>query len=236
MDGMNAVRLIYEAAMRTPVVPLAGGKAAEYRPAERGHFAGICWLCGESTDAGHPRRKVIKPTFTDAGVARAPWSDVVCEACAWAISYRSLRNYSILASPAGLRHPTRTEIREVLLEPPEPPFALCVAVSGQKWLHLKARVALSREAFPALLEETPVIVHPAAFAALLGPAEELYAGGFTKAEIASGRYLAHRIQAFGIGRWEALEARVAPARGSRFLDLALHVARKEGEAVADVAG
>ncbi len=223
------LELVYRAAQAGPVMTPAG-KAIAYGPAPHGDLAGRCYLCGEATDEGLPRRDVIKPTFTDHGIARDPDSDLVCPLCTWALSYSELRNYSILATPAGLRHPSRSEIRDVLLHPPAPPFVLTIAVSGQKWLHIKARVVYNRAAFSVLLEETPVLVRPTAVAALLDTIEELYSS-FTKAEIETGDYQPHRIRRFGIKRWERLEEQIGMHRGSRLFDLLLHVAQKQTEEV-----
>lgn len=223
------VAFIYSAARMTRDVATPSGGVAHYDPAPLGEMVGTCWLCGCPTRHGHPRKRVIKPTFTDGNQARAPWSDVVCEHCAWALSYKSLRNYSILATRNCLSHPSRVEVREVLLNPPAPPFVLCVAASGQRWLHFKGVIAQRRERFGVRFEDVPVWVAPERFRALLEPIEELYAV-FTKAEIESGDYQVHRILQFGMERWEKLVGRIAPERKSGLFSLALFVAQREEQA------
>ncbi len=232
---MTATELIYQAAMKVKGVPLANGKTAKYEDvkAEKTNDP-ACWLCGSPTNGeGVPAKKAIKPTFTDGSLARAPHSEVICKACAFCLSYRELRNYSIVATPISLKHPIRAELRDMLLDPPEPPFAICAAVSGQKWLHIKADVAYSRDYYPVQMEDTPVLVKPATLAGILEPVEELYAGGFRKSaykdmpgEIEDGAYESWKIKQFGIGRWEELENIIAPWRGTRIFQLALFVAQK----------
>ena len=224
-----SVAFIYSAARMTPDVATPSGGMTHYDPAPLGEMAGTCWLCGCPTRHGHPRKRVIKPTFTDGNRARAPWSDVVCEHCAWALSYKSLLNYSILATKEGLLHPSRAEVREVLLNPPEPPFVLCAATSGQRWLHFKGAIAHSKARFGVRFEDVPVWVAPESFRALLESIEELYTA-FTKAEIESGNYQVHRILRFGMKRWEELIERVAPHRKSGPFKLALFVAQREEQA------
>jgi len=223
---IKPTRLLYEAAMKTPSAPLANGKAAEYTPLEPGNLSGACWLCGAETSQGVPREKAIKPTFTDADFAQSPQSDVVCEYCNWALSWRTLRNYSILATGQGLQHPSRPELREVLLSPPEPPFLLCIATSGQKWLYFKAKVSFRRQNYPVMLEEVPVTVNTELLAKVLKPVETLYGSGFSKAEILSGEYKPVNINKFGMRRWEDAENQITKYRGTRMFELAVFVAQK----------
>lgn len=235
---MIATGMIYHAAMKMKTVPLANGKAAVYKDVQAVKTNDpLCWLCGSPTGGqGILVKAAIKPTFTDGALARAPQSDAICKACAFCLSYRELRNYSIVATPEALRHPTRAELREILLSPPEPPFVICAAVSGQKWLHIKAQVAYSRDNYPVQLEDTIVIVQLDMLAKILEPMEELYTAGFRKSaykdmpgEIEDGAYESWKIQKFGIERWDELEAKIAPWRGTRIFRLALFVAQKKEE-------
>jgi CRISPR type IV-associated protein Csf1 len=185
-----------------------------------------CWLCGGQTKhRGLPVKKAILDTFTDRDKARWPQSKSVCPGCAFCLSHLSLRNYSILATEQGLRHPTRAEIRDMLLNPPEPPFVLCIAVSGQKHLTFRAKVAYSRDGYPVQYEETPICVERPVLADWLEAIETLYTV-FTKAEILSGNYGQNRIKEFGLLRFQAIEALIAPHRGTRLFDLAVFVAQK----------
>jgi CRISPR type IV-associated protein Csf1 len=188
-----------------------------------------CWLCGGRTEGkGQPVKKAIKPTFTDRDKARGARSQSVCAGCAFCLSHLSLRNYSILATEDELKHPSRPEIRGLLLEPPEPPFVMCIAVSGQKWLHFRSQVAYSRDGYPVQYEETRVCVERPVLARWLEYIETLYTV-FTKAEILTGSYNQNRIREFGIARFQEAEAQVAPHRGTRLFDLVVFVAQKPPE-------
>ncbi len=225
---LTATQFLYNAAIAAGPVHTPMGKVVSYGALEPGHLAGTCYLCGADTDAGLPKKKVIKPTFTDHGLARAPDSEVVCPYCAWALSYRELRNYSILATAQGLRHPSRAEWRDILLNPPEPPFMACLAVSGQKWLHFKARINRNNEAFVVMLEEQPVAVVPKKLESLLRRIEDLYTV-FSKSEIESGHYSPQRIQQFGMEAWLKHETVLERVRGSGIFDVALFVAQRANE-------
>ncbi|MEW5952615.1 MAG: hypothetical protein AB1815_02495 [Bacillota bacterium] len=186
-----------------------------------------CWLCGGTTGGrGLPVKKVIRDTFTDRDKARWPASRSVCPGCVFCLSFMSLRNYSILATPDELQHPGRAEIRDILLDPPEPPFVLCIAVSGQKWLHFRSKVAYSRDGYPVQLEETLVCVERPILRDWLEVVERLYTV-FTKAEILTGQYGQNRIRQFGLAEFQELEARISRHRGTRLFDLAVFVSQKQ---------
>jgi CRISPR type IV-associated protein Csf1 len=188
---------------------------------------GICFLCGGETHGkGQPTKKAIKPTFTDMPYARALDSNAVCDACAFCLSYRELRNYALVATETELMHPGRPQVKDLLLNPPEPPFVICIAVSGQKWIHFKSQVNYSREAFSVNLEEGQVKVEPAKLRTMLETIEYLYAV-FSKEEILSGRYNQKRIKDFGMDRFSKNEDLITELRGSRLFGLAVFVAQKQ---------
>ncbi len=196
-----------------------------------------CWLCGGETQGrGIPVKTAIKDTFTDVDRAKAPGSGSLCCGCAFCLSFSSLRFYSIVATPGKLIHPSRADLRGILLDPPEPPFMICMAVSGQKWVHIKSQIAYSRDNFPVQMEDVTIYVDPAELAEILEPMEELYSGGFSKVtskfgigEIETGEYEPWKMQKFGIAKLEKLEEKLASWRGKRIFNLALFVAQKTEE-------
>lgn len=227
---ISAMQFIYQAAKRTPIVTTPSRKDVIYAfpdnipPCQDKK----CWLCGGDTNGkGLPIKQVIKTTFTNHDIAKAPWSNSVCEACYWGLSYSSLRNYSILATLNGLYHPSKRQIRDLLIKPPEPPFVLTIAVSGQKWLHILAKVNYTNKVFEVMYENIPIKVNPSKFKDIVELVEELYRAGFTKEEILTGEYQAHKIQAFGIERLEEIEFLLELERNGRLFELAVDLARKE---------
>jgi CRISPR type IV-associated protein Csf1 len=224
MAEISPTRFLYDAMLAVGgAVKAPQGKTVAYEPIEPGPLKGDCWLCGRRNVMGYPRDKIIKPTFTDADLAKAPWSDVVCDACAWALSRRELRNYSIIATENTLLHPSKAELRDALLKPPEPPFLITVAESGQKWLHFKASISYTQKIFTVQFDDLQVRVEPQPFASILEAVERMLAV-FSKAEIASGDYQVHRIQEFGMELFESSEEVLRPIRASAVFRLALHVA------------
>lgn len=229
---ITPTQFIYQAAQKTPTVTLPSGKTFTY------DFPGVpaiehrqhCWLCGGFLNGkGELKSKIIKDTFTDHSYARAPGADYICPACIWCLSYRELRNYSILATNEGLRHPSKNEIAEIILNPPDPPWFLCIAVSGQKWLHFKGKVNLNNSRYVVNLEEIKVVIEPKAYTRMFEVVERLYNGGFTKDEIERLDFAVHRIQKYGLMNLERDITMLQPYKGSRMIKLAAYLARKKDE-------
>jgi len=243
LEILTATAFIRRAALRTGTVPVAMGKVVQYHDVPLMDVNDTrCWLCGGSTDGkGQPVKKAIKPTFTDIPLAKAQESKSVCAGCTFCLSFKSMRNYSIVATEKILLHPSRAELRDILLSPPKPPFVTCIAVSGQKWVHIKSQIVYTRNHFPVQLEDITVYVEPVEFEKLLEPIEELYSAGFRKmsgktftGEIETGQYDSHKILVFGIEKWSELEEQIKEARGQRLFKLALFVAQKKGGDIIDI--
>lgn len=215
-----------------------------------------CWLCGGPTSGvGWPRATAFSDLFTTATLARVPTSATVCQPCVamaskttWdayvanhpAMSLKtgqtmSWRNYSHAIWTGHHECPNRARWRLLLLDPPAPPFLFVIAESAQKHLLFRASVAYDREAFPVQLEEDTLIVHRAAFRACLSAFERLYALGFSKDSIVSGRYHHGQMLNVGVQVWHAAESDFAPFRRLQPADvrLAAHVAQKEGACICD---
>lgn len=228
---MKPTELVYLAAKAT------GNQIVNGKPVSYEYPVGImptkdrqCYLCGKEIAEGFPRKNVIKPTFTDVPYARSPRSQTVCTECAFCLSNKPLRMYSILATANCLKHPIRGEWRDILLNPLNPPFVLALATSGQKHLHFKTRTNYKRDDYWVLLEEMPIQVNIAKLTGLLDIIEQLYTT-FTKDEIRTGNYNVSRIKTFGTTKWEELENEIEKERGMRLFELAVTVAKKEAEEV-----
>ena len=223
---MTNTQFIRTSALKGGPIQLAN-KTVEYPDIEVTEVPdSICWLCGGDTEGlGMPVKKGIKDTFTDQDLARNITSNSLCRGCAFCLGQRPLRNYSILATRDRLYHPSRLKLRNVLLNPPEPPFLLAIAVSGQKHLSFKAHIVYGCDLFPILLEEMLIFINPQELTAILEPIETLYTE-FSKVEIESGDYSQGRIKKFGPKRWQETESQISPRRGCRLFKLAVFIAQK----------
>lgn len=238
---MEPTHLVYEAWKRTNeiVQNTKDAKGNEivrvvefYDPYESAHMEKIqdrCFLCGEQIQEGIPTKHVFSDVFTDWNRSRYPIGTHVCPACAFTILTNpngrvSLRNFSFVAADK-LYLPNRIEMRQFLLEPPEPPFLIVLAVSQKKHLCFKGTVSYNREIYTVMMEETEVIINRKEFTRLLAIVEH-FLFAFTKTEIQTGQYNQQRVLKFGIDRWEWFEEQVKPYRGTELLNVVMFVAQK----------
>lgn len=232
MKVITPTQFILNAAKITPEISLPMDKKVIYTfPKLQPVKDRYCFLCGNETGGmGTARKTTIKESFTDIQAARYITSASCCEACSFCLSHMSMRNYSVFATEKGLRHPTRIEIRDILLNPPLEPFLLCVADSGQKWLHYRSKVNYSNKEFKVRFEEMEVIVSPEGFREVITEIENLY-GFFSKDEIKTGKYNQERIRKFGISEFSEAEERInkLKTRDYRLFLLSLFVAQKREE-------
>lgn len=121
--------------------------------------------------------------------------------------------------------PTRAQMREWLINPPDPPFTIAIAESGQKHILPWAQEGLDRNYFPVQFELDSLWVRRAEFTDLLQHFESLMALDFSKTEIVSGEYHSDRLMR-GINQYLPHDQVVAPYRRGRLLQLVSHVAQK----------
>ena len=212
-----------------------------------GDTGALCWLCGGPTHGvGWKRKAAIPVTFADGNLARHSSATAVCQPCAgfaggdtwqayvaahpdrgikvWAQA--SWRNYSHLFRAGGHECPTRRRWRDILLEPPEPPFVAVLTEVGKKNLIWRAPIALDRDLFGVQFEEIAVTIRRRDYAACLAAFERLTALGFGKAQVLSGRYNATGLKKAGLRPWQEAEAEIAPwrLRETDLMHLVAHVA------------
>lgn len=123
--------------------------------------------------------------------------------------------------------PTRADIRSWLIDPPQPPFTICIAESGQKHLVMWSQIAYSREAFPVQFEMDSIQIDRQSFTEQLLEYEKLLTI-FSKTEIDTGEYHSDRLTKFwknyGFDQWQQLDTNIAQLRGGRLLQLISYVA------------
>jgi len=185
-----------------------------------------CWLCAGPTHGwGRLVKDVVSHTFNDPDFARGGGQSI-CAACVFCLKHKPFRTRSVLATRTELRHPLRTEWRDILVSPPEPPWVGTIAVSGHKHLVFKTRVNVSNEAPWIAVEETLTQFRPEQLRVDVEQIEQALAT-FSKMEVRTGRYQSARIRRMGLDRFEALSSRLDELRLSRRrFDLALLLARK----------
>lgn len=190
---------------------------------------GNCFLCGEKMSHGIHVSKLFSNVFTDWNSGKSRKSQFVCPACSFTIltspKRHALRNFSHVANHEKLLLPNREELRELILNPPDPPFVINIAVSQKKHICFKSQVNYSQNIFAVMYEEMPVLINKDEFEKLLRLVEH-FMYGFTKSEILTGEYNQKKVLDFGIEKWEAFENMVKQYRGNPLLDVVMFVAQK----------
>lgn len=146
-----------------------------------------CYYCGGACGDDYPAKTYVKATFTNRDIVARPSSPYVCHGCMESLRSdyplitmldgstrgpkgtdpekakpQRIRMYSWVITSDGPVAATKahiTELRELILDPPKPPFAIILSDSGQKNLIFRAPVAHARDGYPVMLEEEVIDVH-----------------------------------------------------------------------------
>ena len=186
--------------MQTPVVTAPNGKEIGYTkvPDTRDVPDEPCWLCGLPTcGRGEYIATGIRPGFADRGLARSMTSASICEHCAWCfVQNLPMRIYSILATTDGIKLMRRNDWRDVVLNPPKPPWVGLAAESGQKFLFYRCDPNYSNRQ-PHIQWEEETVTIEIGTPALLEVIERLLDKGFSKTEVRTGNYYPSRLDEAG---------------------------------------
>ena len=149
-----------------------------------------CFYCG--IDCGKEYKKIdfVKPTFTNRDIVKNPCSDYVCGCCVesmitgWDVTLidgdhktdrsGTPRFFSWILSETGNHAFSKRHLdyaREKIKRPPEPPFSIILADTGQKQLIFRAPVNYDKSMFVILLEEKEIEVIPELITEYLQKAE-----------------------------------------------------------------
>lgn len=145
-----------------------------------------CFYCGTECAANPDLAVKIKvaKTFTNHDEVKCPSSQYICEGCAESLSSsidlelldgekrekQWIRLYSWIITWDKRIAATKTHIpllRDLVCNPPEPPFAIVLSDAGKKQLIFRAPVALDSTEYPVMLEESTIIVNRASFPKVL---------------------------------------------------------------------
>lgn len=166
----------------------------------------ICAFTGAKITQGVPLKTLIKKTFTDFEYIRfksayASVETALCMSEGVIAStkegvFNSLRNYSFVATESEFRLLPRADVPSVLLQPPAPPFVLCVTFSSKKHIAFKAELNYNSQYFSVETDKGRVQIDVAEFRKIYEIAQRWYSiipaladkaqppTWFTKAEIA----------------------------------------------------
>lgn len=194
-----------------------------------------CLCGGETSGVGWHRKDGIAPTSTDMPSMACYASQTVCQACVatmqssgWAQyvaahpdrglkaafdqkegkaqrAWNWLYSHHLFVAPDQHECPDRARWRDILANPPQPPFLAILTTSGKKQLIFKSRVAHSRDLFPLQFEDESMLIAPGDFVEALTDFDRLYQLGFSKDSILTGDYHNKTLLDVGISRWREAE-------------------------------
>lgn len=212
----------------------------------------LCLLCGISCGPGTvPVKEVIRDTFTNHGMCRAPHSRAVCPACGHYFNHRWL--------PAGFKKPAeyrllsiriltdrmemwpRERMRpnlETMLRDGCPECVLVVSLSKKKHLLPFAPVNPPSRSFAVQVEEETVQLSAGAWFPLAQAFDALLALDIPKGAILAGNYHHAGLRKAPLAEVLRWDAAIAPWRPSGLLTLLSYVTLLEeksdaGDIVAD---
>lgn len=208
-----------------------------------------CAMCGQDTsESVHVKHSIGGKSFTDQyHLARAD-SDRTCYGCAWVCTGRGMdqiRMWTIVARTdrvlppsnpkavfAGghLHFTSRADMRAVvdtLADPPDGPWLVAVAESGQKHTAPYARINHGRGQWHVRMDALDVVADPGRFRHVFGHVLALRAAGHTPAEIELLAPAVHKLTPEGLPVWRHHAQALEPYRGSALLHLAVFLPNKE---------
>lgn len=222
-----------------------------------------CWLCGGETHGiGWHLKDIVGAAFTNGNEARRVDSETICQQCAalmkkeaWEPAcvkfghspyfpvkdgkkpFMSSWMFSSHVFAKGFwAQPNRSEVRQHILNPPEPPFVMSFAAAGKKHVLYGSIVNLSRDKFFVNLDEKKILVERSRYKEVLSSFEAMYSDGFSKDSILTGNYSQAAVLSYGLFKWRKMESFFSKVRSEEndLLELVSYSAQKGIEG-ADVA-
>lgn len=134
-----------------------------------------CYFCNSDCNDEFLAVSYIRKTFANYDIIKSPLSKYICSDCAWAFGSKSEiimndgeirigspRNYSWLI--AGDKKIAYTKahlkkIRQLILNPPRPPFKIIISDSGQKHLIFRLNYSNIRDKYVLQFEEMQIKIN-----------------------------------------------------------------------------
>lgn len=208
-----------------------------------------CAMCGQHAGETAATKTAIGGNFTDQYLLARPDSPRICYACTWVCSGKppdTIRMWTVAAAPGrgfGPSHPkspgwgnsdllltARNDMREVvalLADPPDGPWLVSIAETGQKHHLPYARINHGQARWTIRMDAIDITATPAQFRHVLGNTVALRTAGFTAAEIEQLAPQVHKLTAGNLPIWRHHAQQLAPYKGSALLHLTNFVLNKE---------
>jgi hypothetical protein len=197
-----------------------------------------CWICGAKSTRGMEKWKWSGASFA-GHKAICAMSNHVCESCVVVMSGKppnTERMFSHLVegdSWLRVNKGQKPAMRDFLRREKSTAWFAAIADSGQKhvipWAPINAPGSAGRVMFEEILVELP----DAAGWAMVDDISDMLTGGATKDELLPGAWSARAYSVLGPERIEAFEEQWGSKRGGSWFDLAVWLAQRDEEKVAE---
>lgn len=187
---------------------------ASYLFAKEKHNRGDhkCFYCGLSCGNEYAKKDYVKDTFTNRDIVKYPISNYVCGCCVESLRTggediilidgdikagrsASPRMYSWILADDKKYGFTKRHIefcRNMLLDPPNPPFSIILSDSGQKQLIFRAGINYERDFYVVQFEEDEIKVERKVFSEYLKKATVICAAIGKKSLLDPDRFINYK--------------------------------------------
>jgi CRISPR type IV-associated protein Csf1 len=162
---------------------------------EPGCFSGECILCGLETDKGH--KAELKDTFTAYDLIQG--GSCICPECWHVYNEQMYRKKAWVVTASTFTEIKRDGAKELLLNPPEPPFVIYLTQTWKKqgWLNLINRVQESKTNYTIGLDYDLVEVNTQKLGEYCNLIVELLEKKIMKTELQTGQLKAKSYEKLG---------------------------------------
>ncbi|MDD3089006.1 MAG: hypothetical protein PHT95_03585 [Candidatus Omnitrophica bacterium] len=164
-----------------------------------------------------PDKEVFGRSFNNRDIFRFD-SHYLCPACAHAFE-RQYRSTSFFASRDAYLPFKNDVMWRALLNPPVPPFIICITESYKKHNLIRAAINYNPERYVIRFEEKSVVFERIKAIAMMRCAAKLYFNGFSRVEIQNGCHNYKKIMEFGIEEYQACDKQLQEWRGDDLLEV-----------------
>lgn len=190
-----------------------------------------CILCGKNITEGIGRKKIIGSNFNQRDELRA--GKYICVPCANIMKgdlATQLRRSSFLVEEGRIFYFKIQQASRIVFQPHVVPFVLCITTSYKKHNAFRAVINYSDDDFIVRWEDRLINFNRQEATELHKIITKLYYGGFTKVEIRLGAFPSHRVNKFGIFRFEGLYEKIKDYFNTDLIDFLTVIANSTARA------
>lgn len=197
--------------------------------------SGACYFCGHDGPGLSAADVISEKYFSDYPLRERPDSDHVCAACAYCMDHRSLKQGHWVATRDQFRSVSTGDLLDVLREirdgAVDAPLAVHVSANPIRSEHAYLWTPVSDTHAPLRLsyDQQTVSLEWNVFDRLLAAVEELRWHGFRGDDIRSGEPRVRDLASVGPSRYQTIDSRIEPYRGTALLDVVWTASRSKDD-------